>query len=53
MDGIVGFSASNLSEINPPRYSDCRLVKLYKGVKKCERNFSFSEVGDHGCCSTH
>src|ERR1700685_379563 len=27
------FSASNWSKTNPPRFSDCRLVMLYRGVK--------------------
>src|ERR1700734_1093084 len=34
MDATGGFSASNWSKTNPPRYSDCRLVMLYKVVKK-------------------
>ena len=43
-DATGGFSASNWSKTNPPRYSDCRLVMLYKVVKKlwlefCQRNF--------------
>src|ERR1700685_2121617 len=27
------FSASNWSKTDPPRFSDCRLVMLYRGVK--------------------
>jgi len=31
-DDTDGFSASNWSKTNPPRWSDCRLEMLYKGV---------------------
>ena len=35
----AGFSASNRSKTNPPRYSNCRLVMLYKVVKKLWAEF--------------
>jgi hypothetical protein len=34
MEGTGRFTASNWSKISPPRCSDCRLVMLYKVVKK-------------------
>ena len=43
MDGTGRFSASDWSKTNPPRCSNCRLVMLYKGMKKCERNFLASD----------
>ena len=39
MDATAGFSASNWSKTNPPRFSECRLLMLYKGLKMCRRNF--------------
>jgi hypothetical protein len=37
------FSASNWSKTNPPRYSDCSLLVLHKGMKMCGRNFLLSD----------
>jgi len=39
MEGTGRFTASNWSKTNPPRFSDCRLLVLYKGMKTCGRNF--------------
>jgi hypothetical protein len=33
-ENMGGFSASNWSKTDPPRFSDCRLLMLYKEVKK-------------------
>ena len=46
MEGTGGFSALNWSKTNPPRFSECRLLMLYKGVKMCGRNFLPSDFGD-------
>jgi len=39
MDSRGGFSASNWSKTNPPHYSDCRLLMLYKVGKKLWADF--------------
>ena len=44
-DGTGGFSASNWSKTNPSRCSDCRLVMLYKVVKKLWAEFLHAELG--------
>jgi hypothetical protein len=46
MEGTGRFSASNWSKINYARFSDCRLLVLYKGMKMCGRNFLLSDFGD-------
>ena len=46
IDGTAGCSASNMFKPDPPWSPDCSLVMLYKGVKKCTRNFSPSKIGD-------
>ena len=45
-DATGGFSASNWSKTNPPRFSECRLLMLYKGMKMYGRNFLPSDFGD-------
>jgi hypothetical protein len=40
-----GFSASNWSKTDPPRYSDCSLLVLHEGMKMCGRNFLLSDFG--------
>ena len=44
-DGTGGFNTSNRSKTNPSRCSDCRLVMLYKVVKKLWAEFLSAEFG--------
>jgi hypothetical protein len=46
MEGTGRFTASNWSKTDPPRFSDCRLVVLYKGMKTCGGKFLVSDFGD-------
>jgi hypothetical protein len=46
MEGTGRFTASNWSKTNPPRFSNCRLLLLYKGMKMCGRNLLLSDFGD-------
>src|ERR1700724_3735633 len=52
MDATAGFSASNWSKTNPPRFSESRLLRLYKGMKVRGRHFSPSEIGDVFVCNS-
>ena len=40
-----GSASSNWSKTNPSRFSNCRLLMLYKGVKQLWEEFSPAEVG--------
>lgn len=51
-DGTGGFSASPWSKTNPQRFSDCRLVMLYQGVKQLWAEFSPAEFGTFFACSS-
>src|SRR5271170_6884528 len=46
MDSTGGFNASNRSRNNPPHCSNCRLLMLYKVVKKLWAEFLPSDFGD-------
>ena len=46
IDATGRFSTSNWSKNNPPRCSNCRLLMLYKVVKKLWAEFLPSDFGD-------